>query len=276
MNEESAVQNQMSNIATQDQMESGGKNLKPYEKRIYSLRMLRVVSITLLVIFIVELLVASFEWWAETSSSTEPTRSLQTEKSSPTDSSKNLQTDLAICSQQIAKLPEGKHCSLGYFLPLKVVSYTAQSSIILMTVVFLYLSAYAQIRWKAKKLEKPASSTNSTEKVYYEHFAVFLAEVFIGSLSISAFPTGISLIICGIYGGKPMQLMSGMEIYIAFAGISLAALAFLGALQEQGEIQKGKDIQQTAEHPAKFQHDVSGTDTTFPTNDFQPALEPQI
>lgn len=57
--------------------------------------------------------------------------------------------------------------------------------------------------------------------------------VLIATLGVSAIPTGISLIICAFYGMKWMQLLHGVEAYIAFAGISIIAVAFLSVLDEE-------------------------------------------
>ena len=60
----------------------------------------------------------------------------------------------------------------------------------------------------------------------------------IGSLSASAIPTGLSLIVCAFYDIDLIQYMSGVEIYIAFAGISIISIAFLSTLRQQVEIKE--------------------------------------
>ena len=105
-----------------------------------------------------------------------------------------------------------------------IVKYTSQSTIILMVMTFIYLL----LNWIGF-LRKTKNQENLPKA---------LIEVLIGSLSASAIPTGLSLIVCAFYDIDLIQYMSGVEIYIAFAGISIISIAFLSTLRQQVEIKE--------------------------------------
>ncbi len=102
-----------------------------------------------------------------------------------------------------------------------IVGNTTRYSIIFMIVTFLYLSLDALLC--SKEVNK----------------ARLLVDVLKGSLSISAIPTGISLIVCS-FPNKIWLIVSmgGVEVYIAFAGLSIAAIGLLSALQGQQDVEK--------------------------------------
>jgi len=110
-----------------------------------------------------------------------------------------------------------------------IVKYTSQSSIILMIVIFIHLT----INWIDALRE-----ANNRETKKREYLPRALIEVLIGSLSASAIPTGISLIMCAIYDLDLIKYMSGVEIYIAFAGLSIISIAFLSTLRQQTNIEQ--------------------------------------
>jgi len=126
-----------------------------------------------------------------------------------------------------------------------VVKYTSQATIILMIVTFVYLL----IGWinlinlkqqidRGSLDEKIAGSRNIKEDLQRidaerkDLQTKALIEVLIGSLSASAIPTGLSLIICAFYNINLIQFMLGVEIYIAFAGISIISIAFLSTMRQ--------------------------------------------
>ncbi|RKZ92236.1 MAG: hypothetical protein DRR19_04830 [Candidatus Parabeggiatoa sp. nov. 1] len=65
-----------------------------------------------------------------------------------------------------------------------------------------------------------------------------LTRLLIGSFSASTIPTGLSLILCALYGIKLIEHLKGVEIYIAFAGISLISITALATYEEQKHIGK--------------------------------------
>ena len=66
----------------------------------------------------------------------------------------------------------------------------------------------------------------------------FLTRLLIGSFSASTVPTGISLILCAFEDIEPIKHMEGVEIYVAFAGISLISIAILETFEEKERIEK--------------------------------------
>jgi len=130
----------------------------------------------------------------------------------------------------------------------KIVYFTTQTSIILMIVIFIYLTivAHRNYQQKLKKLKElryqnlieQKKKRKLEKKLEKENFSRFLTEILIGSLGISAIPTGISLAICAFYDIGLIKYMSGVEVYIAFAGISIVSIGFLSTEQEQKEITK--------------------------------------
>jgi len=135
----------------------------------------------------------------------------------------------------------------GYVLQ-KIVYFTTQTSVILMFCVFGWFSRLAYKRYQGKRTEI-MKNTSSKEKQTKElqdlrgkETSHFLRETLVGSLSISAIPTGISLIICAFYDMTFIKHMSGVEIYIAFAGISILSIGFISALQEQAQISEHFEI----------------------------------
>jgi len=135
-----------------------------------------------------------------------------------------------------------------------VVKYTSQATIILMIVTFIYLL----IRWimminltRDQALPQEKLPKENLEELDLPKMVVVeqkdlqtkaLIEVLIGSLSASAIPTGLSLIICAFYNINLIQFMLGVEIYIAFAGISIISIAFLSTMRQDTEVEKAYDI----------------------------------
>ncbi|NJO14767.1 MAG: hypothetical protein HC877_03185 [Thioploca sp.] len=144
--------------------------------------------------------------------------------------------------------PEEKlMCCNGYFWHVfkEVVRYTTKTSVILMVIVFFYLTFL--VHHQEKNISR------------------LLTEVLIGSLSISAIPTGISLAICAFYDIEFIKHMSGVEIYIAFAGISIIIIGFLSTSQELHEIEKSGEarIQKPEDAPQILAEDAQQL-TNFP------------
>jgi hypothetical protein len=128
----------------------------------------------------------------------------------------------------------------------KVVEKTTQATIILMLVIlaFLSLEVYCDKCDKPPPPNNVEEDTTASQKGYQskEHQSSVelnkerrnnVITVLIATLGISAIPTGISLIICAFYDMRWMQLLSGVEVYIAFAGISIIAIAFLSVSDEE-------------------------------------------
>lgn len=133
---------------------------------------------------------------------------------------------------------------LGYLLQ-KIVYFTTQTSIILMVIIFAYftLVAYKRYRVDSKNITGSQKAQKEKQRELEEKgISRFLTEVLVASLSISAIPTGISLMICAFYDIKFIRHMSGVEIYVAFAGISILSIGFLSTLQERVQISDGDEI----------------------------------
>lgn len=103
----------------------------------------------------------------------------------------------------------------------QIVQHTTQSSIVVLIIVFIYLL----IDIFNEKSENGIKNNRS--------FACILTRLLIGSLAASAIPAGISLILCAFYDISLIKEMSGVEIYIAFAGISLISSMYFSLDEEQ-------------------------------------------
>jgi hypothetical protein len=95
---------------------------------------------------------------------------------------------------------------------------------------------------------KPEESAVNSEKKSNQKndFAGVLTRLLIGSFGASTIPTGFSLILCAFENKDYIKHLSGVEIYIAFAGISLMSIAVLSIYEEKGrmvqEIEKMRDM----------------------------------
>jgi len=108
------------------------------------------------------------------------------------------------------------------FVIKQIVQHTTQSSIVVLIIVFIYLL----IDIFNEKSENYIKNNLS--------FACILTRLLIGSLAASAIPAGISLILCAFYDMSLIKdNMSGVEIYIAFAGISLISSMYFSLGEEQ-------------------------------------------
>ena len=174
---------------------------------------LRFTLISLVLILIIELFISTIQWCTTKCSKIKcpEVKCLISEQS---ESNKPPLEDCFICCC--------RNSYLGYIFK-EIVRYTTQTSVILMVIVFSYLTLF--VHSKEKNISR------------------FLTEVLIGSLSISAIPTGISLAVCAFYDLNLIKYMSGVEIYIAFAGISIIIIGFLSTSQELHEIEKSREAQ---------------------------------
>lgn len=113
-----------------------------------------------------------------------------------------------------------------------VIQHTTQSSILMLSTAFVYLLINAFLCSKKKRID----------------LSSLLTRLFIGSFSASTIPTGISLILCAFYDINLIRYMSGVEIYIALAGISLIGLTALATYEEKRRIEgKPQNILQIIE-----------------------------
>lgn len=152
--------------------------------------------------------------------------------------------------QAISRGGEEKHSDSWLRIFYVLVKYTSETTIVLMVVTFIFLL----IRWiRALK----SSSVSSNPKTYQSQA---LIEVLIGSLSASAIPTGLSLIACAAYDLDLIQFMSGVEIYIAFAGISIVSIGFLSTLRQDAEIGSTYTISKTDQMPVKKESNEADLD----------------
>jgi hypothetical protein len=118
----------------------------------------------------------------------------------------------------------------------QVIQHTTFSSIVMLIIVFIYLLVDAL-------LDKPATNQNEksddVENSKRSDFAGVLTRLLISSLAASAIPAGISLILCALYDISFIKYMSGVEIYIAFAGISLVTSMYFSVDESQKLIKGG-------------------------------------
>jgi hypothetical protein len=122
-----------------------------------------------------------------------------------------------------------------------------------MFIVFAYFAWIAYQRYSQRSQQREKAQT---EPIYR-----FLTEVLAGSLSISAIPTGISLMICASYDMTFIKHLSGVEIYVAFAGISILSIGFLAALQESEQISEDKKVNTIEDiHPSGTSENSIGLD----------------
>jgi len=115
----------------------------------------------------------------------------------------------------------------------KVVEKTTQATIILMLVVLAFLSLEVYCKYKSEGNNKTGENQKEENGENQKERRNNVITVLIATLGASAIPTGISLIICAFYDMKWMQFLSGVEAYIAFAGISIIAIAFLSVSDEE-------------------------------------------
>jgi len=158
---------------------------------------------------------------------------------------------LISCSDEKNKFDHDTY--LSYFFQ-KIVYFTTEASIFLMLILFAYLSRRAYKHYQAEianivnseelrgqeKLEteqKELGKTDPKKDALKQFTSTLLKSVLIGSLSVSAIPTGISLMICAFYDINFIKYMSGVEVYVIFAGISIISIGFVSALQEYGQIE---------------------------------------
>lgn len=132
----------------------------------------------------------------------------------------------------------------------KVVEKTTQATIILMLVILTFFSLEVYCNCDKRQTpqnnaeedatasnaeasqEEDQSKLNQSAEINKERRNNVIT-ILIATLGISAIPTGISLLICAFYDIRWMQLLSGVEVYIAFAGISIISIAFLAVSDEE-------------------------------------------
>jgi hypothetical protein len=73
-------------------------------------------------------------------------------------------------------------------------------------------------------------------KQYVDAYHV-LIRLLIGSLSASAIPTGLALIVCA-FDLSLISSIKGVEIYVGFAGIALIFIAILATCEEAKRMKK--------------------------------------
>jgi hypothetical protein len=123
----------------------------------------------------------------------------------------------------------------------KIIELTTFFSIILMIVATVYF--FSDATCLCSKADPSSANLNKDYKKDYKNKLLKLpTRVLMGSLGISAIPTAISLMICVIYERLDLikTQMSGTEIYIAFAGISIILISFLSGLLIEDEIEEDR------------------------------------
>lgn len=110
---------------------------------------------------------------------------------------------------------------------------TTQLSILMLIIAFIYLLLDVLVLNINEQKNKTEVSNNNK----ITDFAGVLTRLLIGSFGASTIPTGISLILCGFKGKEYISYLSGLEIYIAFAGITLMSIAVLSIYEEKSRIE---------------------------------------
>ena len=113
-----------------------------------------------------------------------------------------------------------------------IIKHTTQLSILMLVTSFVYLFFAALLDIE----DKISGSKKEEEKSDFA--GGVLTRLLIGSFSASTIPTGVSLVLCAFVDMKYIRHLSGVEIYIAFAGISLLSIAVLSTYEEKGRINK--------------------------------------
>lgn len=174
------------------------------------------ILVVLLFIFLVELGIATLSWYT------------------------NSKCENTVMNYNVKQIVHGCDCIIcdNYVCHIlqRIVCFTAQTSVILMVSVFAWfgIAAYNKYRQKKDEEEKNKKLLDLRD----QDISHLLKESLMAALAISAIPTGISLIICAFYDMKFIGYMFGVEVYIAFAGISIFAMSFFATLQEETQVKK--------------------------------------
>jgi formate hydrogenlyase subunit 3/multisubunit Na+/H+ antiporter MnhD subunit len=158
---------------------------------------------------------------------------------------------MALVVFELIVLPEQKE-QISSIIELIVQNTTGLSILMLGTVFFyLLLDIVFSLREKKKHEDKEGSLggdlvrnqsnfVNDSTKVHKDkesNFAGALTRLLISSFSASTIPTGISLILCAFFNIELIsKYMSGVGIYIAFAGFSLISIAFLSTQEARTQM----------------------------------------
>jgi len=111
-----------------------------------------------------------------------------------------------------------------------IVETTAQISIVTLFVVFFGFGFYACFCSKIKA----KSDTEKTKT--FPISSALLIRLLIVSLASSTIPTGVSLILCAFFESIKVEQMTGHEIYLAYAGLSLIFMTLIVILEEKQRI----------------------------------------
>lgn len=119
-----------------------------------------------------------------------------------------------------------------------IIKNTTQLSILMLVTTFIYLffAALLDIDGKIPDTKKEDKKSDNEKS---DFAGGVLTRLLIGSFSASTIPTGVSLVLCAFADMGYIRHLSGVEIYIAFAGISLMSIAVLSTYEEEDRISKG-------------------------------------
>jgi len=126
--------------------------------------------------------------------------------------------------------------SFGELVIKQVIQHTTFSSIVMLITVFIYLLVDVLSYSKDIPATNKNEGSDDVENSKRSDFAGVLTRLLISSLAASAIPAGISLILCALYDISLIKYMSGVEIYIAFAGISLITSMYFSVDEGQKHI----------------------------------------
>ena len=89
----------------------------------------------------------------------------------------------------------------------------------------------------ANKIKPGQTETLSdTEKKTFFIYSALLMRLLIVSFASSTIPTGISLILCALFENVHIEQMTGLEVYLAYAGLSLIFMTVIVILEEKPHI----------------------------------------
>jgi len=130
----------------------------------------------------------------------------------------------------VANVIQNEECKLTIIE--LIIKNTTQLSILMLVTTFVYLFFAALLDISDSKKEAKKSDKS-------DFAGGVLTRLLIGSFSASTIPTGVSLVLCAFADMEHIKHLSGVEIYIAFAGISLMSIAVLSTYEEEGRISEG-------------------------------------
>ncbi|MDM8568867.1 hypothetical protein QUF50_05035 [Thiotrichales bacterium HSG1] len=141
------------------------------------------------------------------------------------------------------------YLGMGKISIIQIVKETSGLSVLMLGIAFFYLVLDA-----IKSMDIKHNEASEDKKEDYD-IAGMLIRILIGSFGASTIPTGIALFLCAITSNMSYigEHMSGVEIYIAFAGITLMSIAVLSISDEKKKVKEEIEKTNSSE---KYYHEV--------------------